>query len=370
MSKIHFSESHAPTLGVELELALIDHETGALRSACPQLLEAMPEPDRETVKPELMECYVEINTDVCQDVGEAREQLARQLKVMRHAADSIGVDLLWSATHPFSTWQDQQVSSKERYHRIVNVLQDTARQLVTFGLHVHVGVDSGDKAVMICDRILKYLPVLLAASGNSPYWENRNTGLNSWRTKVMEGLPTAGLPPFMRNWSEYAWLVKHLVDTGFIESIREIWWDVRPHHNFGTVEIRICDMPGRLDDAMGLVALVHCLVKYLSDAIDEGLYQHDCHPMLVRQNKWRAARFGLDAELVDSVTHELVPARKEIENMCQKLKGIAQDLNCANELQHLREFVQQKNWAQRQLDQVEKLGSQEAMVKWMVQESR
>lgn len=368
--KIHFSESPGPSLGVELELALVDKETGVLRSACPQILNALAEADRGTVKPELMECYVEINTDVCQNVAEAGKQLRSQLKILQSAADSTGVDLLWSATHPFSSWHDQQVSDKERYLRIVNLLQDTARQLVTFGLHVHVGVDSGDKAVMICDRILKHLPVLLAASCNSPFWEGRNTGLSSWRTKVMEGLPTAGLPPFMRNWSEYAWLINHLIDTGFIETIREIWWDVRPHHNFGTVEIRICDMPGQLDDALGLVAFVHCLVKYLSDSIDEGLYQHDCHPMLVRQNKWRAARYGLDAELVDSITHELVPARKIISEMCDQFSEIAQDLNCVDELKEMKRFATEKTWAQRQLDKLNQTGDPLAMVRWMVEQSR
>ncbi len=368
--KIDFSESPGPSLGVEIELALVDQQSGALCSACPNILDALAENDRETAKPELMECYVEINTDVCQTVGEAHGQLRSQLKTLQSAANNVGIDLLWSATHPFSSWQDQHVSDKERYNRIVNLLQDTARQLVTFGLHVHVGVDSGDKAVMICDRILKHLPELLAASCNSPFWEGRNTGLSSWRTKVMEGLPTAGLPPFMRNWSEYAWLINHLIDTGFIETIREIWWDVRPHHNFGTVEIRICDMPGQLDDAMGLVAYVHCLVKYLSDAIDEGLYQHDCHPMLVRQNKWRAARYGLDAELVDSVTHQLVPARTIIGDTCDKFVEIAQELNCVDELKEMKRFATEKNWAQRQLDQLNGSGDPQSMVKWMVEQSR
>ncbi len=368
--KIHFSQSPGPSLGVELELALVDRETGALRSACPAILDALSEEDRSTVKPELMECYVEINTDVCQTVGEASDQLRKQLKTLESAADSVGIGLLWSATHPFSSWQDQHVSNKERYNRLVNMLQDTARQLITFGLHVHVGVDSGDKAVMICDRILKHLPVLLAASSNSPYWEGRNTGLCSWRTKVMEGLPTAGLPPFMRNWSEYAWLINHLIDTGFIETIREIWWDVRPHHNFGTVEVRICDMPGRLDDAMGLVAFIHCLVKRLSDSIDDGLYQHDCHPMLVRQNKWRAARYGLDAELVDSVSHQLVPAREFISTMCDRFGETAVDLNCVDELKEMKRFTTEQTWAQRQIEQLNHCGDPAAMVKWMVDQSR
>ncbi len=368
--KINFSESPGPSLGVEVELALVDKQTGALRSACPDLINALSKNDREAAKPELMECYVEINTDVCQTVGEAHQQLWSQLKTVQSAADTVGIDLLWSGTHPFSSWQNQQVSNKDRYNRIVSLLQDTARQLVTFGLHVHVGVDSGDKAVMICDRILKHLPELLAASCNSPFWEGRDTGLCSWRTKVMEGLPTAGLPPFMRNWSEYAWLINHLIDTGFIETIREIWWDVRPHHNFGTVEIRICDMPGQLDDAMGLVAYVHCLVKHLSDAIDEGLYQHDCHPMLVRQNKWRAARYGLDAELVDSITHELVPARKIISDTCDRFEEIAQELNCVDELKEMKRFATETNWSQRQLDQLNGNSDPQALVQWMVKQSR
>ncbi|WP_417849163.1 carboxylate-amine ligase [Thalassoglobus sp.] len=368
--KINFSESPGPSLGVEVELALVDKQTGALRSACPDLINALSKNDREAAKPELMECYVEINTDVCQTVGEAHQQLWSQLKTVQSAADTVGIDLLWSGTHPFSSWQNQQVSNKDRYNRIVSLLQDTARQLVTFGLHVHVGVDSGDKAVMICDRILKHLPELLAASCNSPFWEGRDTGLCSWRTKVMEGLPTAGLPPFMRNWSEYAWLINHLIDTGFIETIREIWWDVRPHHNFGTVEIRICDMPGHLDDAMGLVAYVHCLVKHLSDAIDEGLYQHDCHPMLVRQNKWRAARYGLDAELVDSITHELVPARKIISDTCDRFEEIAQELNCVDELKEMKRFATETNWSQRQLDQLNGNSDPQALVQWMVKQSR
>jgi carboxylate-amine ligase len=158
--------------------------------------------------------------------------------------------------------------------------------------------------------VQRHLPTLLALSCNSPWWNNRRGGLLSHRSKVMEALPTAGLPPLMRNWSEYSWLVNHLVGTGFITSIRDIWWDVRPHNNFGTVEVRVCDMPGSLDDCLALAALTQCLVVALSEDIDEGTYQHDHHPMVVRQNKWRAARYGLDAALVDSDTFALCPARR------------------------------------------------------------
>ena len=236
--------------------------------------------------------------------------------------------LFWSGTHPFSPWQVQEVTPAERYRDLIELLQETARRIITFGLHVHVGVDSGDKAIMICDRILQHLPTLLALSANSPFWQGRNTGLHSQRSKVMETLPTAGLPPLMRNWSEYAWLLNNLVDTGFIKTIRELWWDVRPHHNFGTVEVRICDMPPSLDQVMGITALIQCLVHDLSQEIDQGTYQFDCHPFLIRQNKWRACRYGMDARLVDPATHKVVPARDVVHRLADRLHERACELDC------------------------------------------
>ena len=368
MGRLEFSNSDRATLGVEIELGLVDVENMALSSTCPALLAQIGAPVTGSVKPELMQCYVEVNTGVCDTVGEAIDQLRDNLAMVQHVASDLGGGLMWSATHPFSSWHDQQVTENPRYQSLLNLLQDTARQLVTFGLHVHVGVDSGDKAVMLCDRLLRHLPVLLAASCNSPFWEGKNTGLCSWRTKVMEGLPTAGLPPFMRNWSEYVWLVNHLVKTGFIESIREIWWDVRPHHNFGTVELRICDMPGDLRDVAGIVALVHCLVVQLSMEIDEGAYQHDCHPMLVRQNKWRAARYGLDASLVDSRSHQLVPARQILASLVDELLPVADRLECRHELDEMRRMATEPTWAERQIKVYEETGSAEAVVRNMVRQ--
>jgi carboxylate-amine ligase len=233
-----------------------------------------------------------------------------------------------------------------------------------------VGVDSGDKAVMICDRIMRHLPTLLAVSANSPWWENRVSGLRSHRAKIMEGLPTAGLPPLMRNWSEYVWLVRHLVETGFISTIREIWWDVRPHHNFGTVEVRMCDIPGNLEDSLALAALIQCLVKALSDEIDRGTYQHDCHPMMVRQNKWRACRYGLDAELIDPLTFEPHSVRSTVAWMAETLKPIAVELECANWLDRLLALSKGECWANRQLDVLSKTGSAAEVVRHFTSLSR
>ena len=349
MGTIDFNSNALPSLGIELELGLVDAETQALASSYAVLAKEMglSEGDK-TFKPELMQCVLEINTDVCQSVAEAEADLRSKLTRAERAADALGLRFWWGATHPFSLWMDQKVTPNDRYHQLVNLLQEMARRLVTFGLHIHVGVDSGDKAVMICDRIMRHLPTLLALSSSSPFWEGRDTGLQSQRSKVMEGLPTAGLPTLMRNWSEYVWLVNHMIETGFINTIREIWWDVRPHHNFGTVEVRVCDMPGNLDDTLAIAALVQCLVKYLSDEIDLGTYQHDCHPMMVRQNKWRATRFGTHAQIVDSYTYKSMPVNVVVQNLVAKLGTTARELDCADYLQRCVDIASGPSWADRQ----------------------
>jgi carboxylate-amine ligase len=317
-----------------------------------------------------MQSVMEINTDVCQTIVQAEADLRGKLQLVEQAADTENLRLWWGATHPFSRWEDQAVTPNERYYGLVDSLQELARRLVTYGLHVHVGVDSGDKAVMVCDRILRHLPALLALSSSSPYWEGRDTGLHSIRSKVMEGLPTAGLPTLMRNWSEYVWLVSHMEETGFINTIREIWWDVRPHHNFGTVEVRVCDMPGNLEDTLTIAALIQCLVKALSDEIDDGAYQHDCHPMMVAQNKWRAARFGRDAKLVDSYSFEVKTVSEVVQQLYGQLAPIADDLGCSDYLARCPAMADRPSWASRQRELSEQLGSQEAMVRQLTADSR
>ena len=259
MAKLQFTRNSTPSIGVELELGITDAKSYGLANGCERLLQRIPVDLHQCVKPELMQCCVEVISGVCQNVPQARDDLVGKLMTVQQAADAEGLALWWGATHPFGRWEDQQVTDNQRYLDLLQSLQELARRLITFGLHVHVGVDTGDKAVMICDRIMQHLPTLLALSASSPFWQNRDTGLQSYRSKVMEGLPTAGLPTLMRNWSEYAWLVNHMVETGFINTIREIWWDVRPHHNFGTVEVRVCDMPGNIDHVCGLTALIQCL---------------------------------------------------------------------------------------------------------------
>ncbi len=186
----------------------------------------------------------------------------------------------------------------------------------------------------------------------------------------MEGLPTAGLPPLMRNWSEYVWLVTHLVETGFMNTVREIWWDVRPHHNFGTVEVRMCDMPGNLQDSLAIAAMIQCLVVALSDEIDRGTYQHDCHPMMVRQNKWRASRFGMEAELIDPFSGQPHPARAMACELVEMLQPFAQRLDCQQHLNRVIDLAKGKSWAGRQLEQLEQTQNKAEVVRHFTKLSR
>ena len=345
MGKLEFRSNSIPSLGVELELGLVDARSLALSSSVADLLAKVPKSAEDRYKPELMQSCIEINTGICNTVDEAKHDLTAKLTELEQITDQLGLRLWWGATHPFSLWKDQSVTPTERYRDLVNLLQEMARRLVTFGLHVHVGVDSGDKAIMICDRIMQHLPTLLALSCSSPYWEHRDTGLHSHRSKIMEGLPTAGLPTPMRNWSEYVWLVNHMIDTGFINTIREIWWDVRPHHNFGTVEVRVCDMPGNLEDVLSITALIQCLVKCLSDEIDEGAYVHDFHPMMVRQNKWRACRFGNKAQLVNPYSHEVASVSVIVQQLIAHLQPTARELGCLNYLEDNQRIADEPGWA-------------------------
>jgi glutamate---cysteine ligase / carboxylate-amine ligase len=375
MAKIEFAHNDRPTVGIELELGLVDGETMELSSAYGLLnarltADGHQDENSSNFKPELMQCVLEINTGVCQTIGDAERDLRGKIAIVESACDALGLRLWWGGTHPFSTWAKQRITPDDRYLLLVNLLQEMARRLVTFGLHVHVGVDSGDKAVMICDRIMRHLPTLLALSVSSPFWEGRRTGLHSNRSKVMEGLPTAGLPTVMRNWSEYVWLVNHMIDTGFINTMREIWWDVRPHHKFGTVEVRVCDMPGNLTDTLAIAALIQCLVKALSDEIDNGTYQTDSHPMMVQQNKWRAARFGNHARLVDTYTYQSAAVPQVVERLVELLRESAGELGCAEQLNHCVTMARQPSASQRQIDLFTETNDPREVVKRLTEAAR
>jgi carboxylate-amine ligase len=359
-----------PTLGVEIELQLVDDRSFGLRSAIGAVLADVPEPIRDVVKPEFMQCYVEINSQVCQTVGEAAADLERTIRIVERIADRHGLRLFWAGTHPFSHWRDQEITPNARYYRLAAALQETVVRPVTFGLHVHVGMPSGERAIAVGDRLQEYLPLLLALSANSPFWHGRWTGHHAHRIEILESFPTGGLPPRLGSWAEYARLVDRLTVAGFVADESELWWDVRPSARTGTVEVRICDMPACLADLRALTALIQCLAATLSHEVAQGVPAREIHPLIVRQNRWRACRYGLDAELVDPVTLRPQPARRMAEELARGLSGCAERLGCAPELESVAALAAGRNGAQRQLAVFQQTGDLAEVVRRLSEASR
>ncbi len=359
-----------PTLGLEVELQLVDMESSALRSAIAEILQKVPGDFCDSVKPEFMQCYVEINSGVCRTVAEAGDDLERKIRVVEGIADGCGVGLLWAATHPFSHWRDQEITPNERYYKLADLLQETVIRPVTFGLHVHVGVESGDQLIRVGSALQQYLPLLLALSVNSPFWHGRPTGHHSHRIDLLEGFPTGGLPPKMQSWDEYLQLVDQLQAAGFIESPNEIWWDIRPRSTSGTIEVRICDMPPNLPGVLGLAALIQCLVTDLSERLARGECEPDWHALMVRQNRWRAYRFGLEATLAEPQTLKGVPARCAVEQLAERLRPVAERLGCARHLEHVLDMASLPTGSERQLALYEQTGDLAEVVRQLVKESR
>lgn len=361
-----FRHNDRHTLGVELELQLLDAETMLLKPAMQQILPLVPEKWKEKIKPEFMQSYCEINTGICETVPEVERDLTEKLQWCAGVADDLGLLLGWGGTHPVSRWDEQKITPGERYAWLQEVMQDVARRMAVFGLHVHVGLDSGDKAIQLCDRLLKHLPTMLALSASSPMWCGRETGMASYRSKIIEALPTAGLPHTMRNWSEYNWLIDLLMATKFIHTRREIWWDVRPHAGFGTVEIRIMDMPINFKHTLALTALCQSLVAGIAERIDHGAYLYDCHPMIAKQNKWQAGRYGMDAEFVDPDTMKAVPARQAARRLIEICAPVAEKLGCLAHLNDLNDIIDHGTGAQRLMQAWKRSGDMKAMVQQMV----
>jgi carboxylate-amine ligase len=370
MSEHTFRRNGWPTLGVEVELQLVDAESLGLRSAIAEVLSELPAALHHSVKPEFMQCYVEINTGVCRTVDEVEADLATKIRAVERAADRRGVRLFWAATHPFSCWRDQEITPNERYYKLADWLQETVVRPVTFGLHIHVGVDSGDKAIQVGRRIQRYLPLLLAMSANSPFWHGRMTGHHAHRIEVLEGFPTGGLMPALGSWAEYLELVDRMKTAGFIDSHRELWWDVRPSAANGTIEVRICDMPADLRDVLGLTAMIQCLVRSLSDEIDRGTITPEPHPLMIRQNRWRACRFGLGAELVDPNTMEALPARQAAETLIRRLGKLSGFLGCRRHLGHALDMAARPTGSERQIALAEEVGDLVEVVRRLTEQSR
>lgn len=365
--KIAFAGS-PPTVGVELELQILDPETLNLVAGAPAILERTA--DVSHVKAELIESTIELNTDVCADIAAVRRELTERVDSLLELADSLGYRIACAGTHPFSRWEEQTITPAERYHRLVEQCQWPARRLMIFGLHVHVGVESGEKAIAIFNSLTTYLPHLLSLSASSPYFNSSDTGLASCRTKIFESLPTAGLPYRFLNWAEFQRLMITLVNAKAIESIREVWWDVRPHPRFGTVEVRICDGLPTLDEVIAVTALVQALVVWLGDQYDEGMYLPLHRHWIVRENKWRAARWATDAEIIVDEEGRLERLDDSLAGLVETLAPVAKRLGSYDDLRRINDMLRVGPSYRRQRRLYEETGDYAEVVRALVREFR
>jgi glutamate---cysteine ligase / carboxylate-amine ligase len=333
--QIPFSSSERASLGVEWELQLVDLETRELTAGAIEILEELrPEGAAEhpKAKHELLQSTVEIITGICTTVAQAKADLAGTLAEVQSAAARRGLGVMCAGTHPFTDWQTQLISPKERYLRLIEEMQWPARRLQIFGVHVHVGVRGAEKAFPIVNALTQYVPHFLALSASSPYWVGCDTGLASSRTKVFENLPTAGLPYQLSGWDEFETYMETLICTHAIESVREVWWDIRPHPDFGTVELRICDGLPTLDEIGAVAAISQCLVEQFDSQLDRGYTLPTPARWVLQENKWRAARHGLDADIVVDEKGTVRPVRQALTDLVEDLMPTAHRLGCADEL--------------------------------------
>lgn len=349
MSSPIFRGSPLPTLGVELEFQLVDAQSLALTGAAEQILGEIPGEFRGSVKPEFYHCCVEISTDVCRDVTHVEHDLKRKLAATAQVAGRHGVLLGWGGTHPFSHWREQPVVSTPRYRALAEEYRETLCRQLTFGLHIHVGVPDGDTAVRVCGGLVEHLPTLAALSANSPFWCGRATGLHSQRLEVMGVSPTGAIPPRLSGWDEYAALLDRLTVAGVIGSAKDLWWDVRPSAQYGTVEVRICDMPLDLPSVLALTTLVQCLVTDLAQNTCPFPVLDDGELIIVRHNRWWASRYGLGATFVDPRSRRPVDARGAVKSLTQRLTGVASALGCARSLNQVCALAERPSGAEEQL---------------------
>lgn len=365
-----FTRNDHPSLGVEIELALVDVGTMELRSAIGDVLAALPAEVEGRANSEFLQCYVELNTGVCNNVAEAGRDLTRTIRDVESAAGRAGVGLFWGGTHPFSRWREQEITPDPRYLRLAEEYQEVVRRPVTFGLHVHVGVASGDAAIAAMNRMAEHLPILLALSANSPFWQGRATGLHSHRVDVLEAIPTGGLPPVLSGWSEYLSLVESFTRSEFIKSTKELWWDIRPNPSYGTIEVRICDTPADLDTALALTALIQCLVAEPGTSRPGCARPSEARQLAIRQNRWLARRHGLGARFADIDTGEATSARDLTLRLVDRLGPTAEDLGCGAYLAYLAEMAGRPSGAERQLTAFAETGDLAEVVRRTIGVSR
>ena len=334
------------TIGIEEELMILDSESLALANAIEAVLEEYG--DTNDVKPELLEPVLEIATSPHPNTDAAGRQLRELRRGVNDAARRRELCLGSAGTHPFAMWEEQRVSSRPRYRELIAALRFVARQEIIFGLHVHVGLDDPDKAIHVANGMRVHVPILFALAANSPFWRADETGFASTRMPIFRAFPRVGIPPYYEDWADYERRIGFMVDSGVIEDYTFLWYDVRPHPNFGTVEIRAMDAQTRVEHTLALAALIQAMVKELAEHFEAGKQLGRYPYEMLDENKWLAARHGMEGELVDLPERRVVPAKDLARRLYDRLREHAEDLGSAAEFEAIKDILDHGNGAHRQ----------------------
>lgn len=348
---LEFMGSPEPSLGVEIELQILDAKTLDLTPQSELLIRKSKEAGLERIKSEVHQSMLEIDSEISQDVKQCRSFLTARAKRLSGIADELGLELAVAGTHPFQRWTDRLFCPEERYLNLHSRYRWLARRMNVYGLHVHVGVKSGELALAISNALVRYLPHLLALSANSPFWQGMDTGMNSSRINIMDSFPFSGIPQQFKRWSEFEHYYHTLSHAGVISSLKDLYWHIRPNLGFGTVEFRICDAMSSLDETMSVVALIQCLVDFSSESLqsqtDDWLWSQE-QQWISPENQWIAARDGLNGIIITGEQGKRQKISESILELIEKLFPTAKKLNCYEELQYVAQIVAKGNGARRQ----------------------
>ncbi|MEO7331393.1 MAG: carboxylate-amine ligase [Minicystis sp.] len=359
------------TLGIEEEFQIVHTETRELRSYVSRLLEEGQNNSvlRERVRPEMHQSVVETGTGICKDIRQARDEIVELRGLLNGLAKKEGLRIVGAGTHPFSDWKKQDITDGERYKTIVEDLQDVARANLIFGLHVHVGIKDKEVAIALANQVRYFLPHFLALSTSSPFWLGRSTGLKSIRSEIFKRFPRTGIPGRFDSYLQFKTYVDLLVKTGCIDNAKKIWWDVRAHPFFDTVEVRICDMTTRPNETLGMAALIQAVMGKLYLLYKRNLGFRDYSRELIEENKWRAVRYGLDGQLIDFGKQEQLPVRALIQELLDFCEEPAEIFGSQHELEHIRTILKHGTSADRQLATFAKTGDLNTVVDQLIEES-
>jgi carboxylate-amine ligase len=358
------------TLGIEEEYQIIDPVTRELHPSIEMFLEKGQAILGDQIKAELMQSQVEVGTVVCRNLKEARQELVRLRKTICELADQNGMKVAAASTHPFSAWKSQVVTEDDRYLRLRDDHGEIARRLLICGMHVHIGISDRELMIDVMNQALYFMPHILAISTSSPFWHGRKTELKSYRSVVFENLPRTGLPPMFNSYAEFERVVAILVDTNTIEDASKIWWDVRPHHKFPTLEFRIADICTRVDEALCVAALIQSIVAKLMKLRRNNQTWRRYPRHLINENKWRAVKRGIEGQLIDFGKRKEVPVRFLALELMEFIDDVVDELGARSDVEYLNTILKHGTSADRQLAIYEETGSFEAVVDNLIKETR